>query len=81
MAAAGLLAPLFAPLFPPAALIPYTALFFVCIMLGYLVSPLHLCLVLTNQYFEVPYEKVLRKLALPMLAMLVAVVLQLLFFL
>jgi integral membrane protein (TIGR00529 family) len=81
MAAAGLLAPLFAPLFPPAALIPYTALFFVCIMLGYLVSPLHLCLVLTNQYFEVPYEKVLRKLAQPMLAMLVAVVLQLLFFL
>ncbi|HBN96167.1 MAG TPA: hypothetical protein DDZ66_07690 [Firmicutes bacterium] len=40
-------------------------------MLGYLTSPIHLCLVLTNQYYGVKYGPVSRKLFLPGLAMLV----------
>lgn len=47
-------------------------------MLGYLVSPLHLCLVLTTEYFDVPYGQTLRKLAVPLLTMLAAALVRLL---
>lgn len=79
LAASGLLAPFFAPLIPQAALAPYAALLLIAIMLGYLVSPLHLCLVLTNQYFAVPYNQVVKKMAVPLLALLAASTVQLLF--
>ncbi len=78
MAASGLLAPFFASLIPASALAPYTALLLVAIMLGYLVSPLHLCLVLTNQYFHLPYSRVVRRIAVPLLCMLAASLAQLL---
>ena len=79
--ASGLLAPFFAPLFPQAALVPYTSLLLISIMLGYLVSPLHLCLVLTNQYFKVPYNGPLKRLAVPIFAMLGTAVVQVMLFL
>jgi len=72
------LAPFFAPLLPQAALAPYTSLLLISIMLGYLVSPLHLCLVLTTEYFDVPYGQTLRKLAVPLLTMLAAALVRLL---
>jgi len=76
MAASGILAALFAPLFPPESLGAYTSLLFAAITLGYLVSPIHLCLVLTNQYFGVRYGEILRKLALPVVGMLATALLQ-----
>lgn len=79
LAAAGILAPFFAPLLPQAALAPYTSLLLISIMLGYLVSPLHLCLALTTEYYGIPYSQTLRKLAVPILAMLAASLIQLLF--
>ena len=79
--ASGLLAPFLAPLFPQAALVPYTSLLLISIMLGYLVSPLHLCLVLTNQYFKVPYNGPLKRLAVPIFAMLGTAVVQVMLFL
>jgi integral membrane protein (TIGR00529 family) len=81
MAASGILAALFAPIFPQAALGPYASLLLFSIMLGYLISPLHLCLVLTNQYFGVSYGQTLKKLIAPILAMLTIVVVQLFVFL
>lgn len=78
LAASGLLAPLFAPLLPEAALGQYTALMLVAIMLGYQLSPLHLCLVLTNQHFGVSYGQTVKKLAVPLLAIVVAMAVQVL---
>ena len=63
---------------PKEALGPYTSLLYFSIMLGYLISPLHLCLVLTNQYFGVKYGQVLKNLALPLVAMLTVAMIQLL---
>ncbi len=40
---------------------------------GILVSPLHLCLVLTNEYFEAPLLEVYRYMAIPILIMMVLV--------
>ncbi|MCX6558786.1 MAG: DUF401 family protein, partial [Candidatus Aminicenantes bacterium] len=37
---------------------------------GILVSPLHLCLVLTNEYFEAPLLEVYRYMAVPVLIMM-----------
>jgi len=79
MAAAGLLAPFFATLFPPALLAPYTSLLLVSIMFGYLLSPLHLCLALTNQYFGTSYGQTVGKLAVPLLAIVLTALVQLLF--
>ncbi len=77
-AAAGILAALFVPLFPDAHAAPYTSLLFTAIMAGYLTSPIHLCFILTNQYFGAKYGPVSRRLFLPVLAMLLIAVVQLL---
>jgi hypothetical protein len=50
-------------------------------MLGYLLSPLHLCLVLTTQYFGVGYSETVKRMFLPLLAMFIAMIVQLAFFL
>jgi integral membrane protein (TIGR00529 family) len=78
MAASGVLAALFAPIIPAAVMAPYTALLFTAVLLGYLISPIHLCSVLTNQYFGSKYVQVVKKLALPVLAMLATAMVQLL---
>ena len=77
MAASGILAALCAPLFPPTALAPYTSFLFTSIIVGYLVSPIHLCAVLTNQYFGVKYGQVVKTLAWPLLAMVATSMIQL----
>lgn len=70
IAATGILAPLIAPLLLPQSLGPYLSLLFSSIILGYLVSPLHLCLVLSKEYFKVDLWSVYRLLAWPLIAML-----------
>ena len=77
MVATGILAALFAPLIPQSALAPYTTLLFTAIITGYIVSPIHLCAVLTNQYFGAKYSQVVKNLALPLLAMLLTALIQL----
>ena len=81
MAATGILAAFFAPLVPSGLAVPYTSLLFASAMVGYLVSPIHLCLILTNEHFEARYSVVLRKMALPLLAMLITAAVQALLFL
>ncbi len=81
MPAAAILAPFFATYFSGGLLVPYTALLFLSIMLGYLLSPLHLCLVLTTQYFGVGYSETVKRMFLPLLAMFIAMIVQLAFFL
>ncbi len=80
MAATGILAPLFASLIPGESLAVYTSLLFITINLGYLISPLHLCLALGNEYFDVKIGPVYRKLSIPILVMIIASMLQVLIF-
>lgn len=76
VAATGLLAPIFAPLFPQGAVGPFTSLLFTAIILGYLISPLHLCLTFSNRYYKVNMLSVYKKLLGPLIAMLVIALLQ-----
>jgi uncharacterized protein len=70
IAATGLLATLFYPMIPTDSLGPYISLLFTAIFVGYLLSPLHLCLVLTKEYFKVELMPIYRLLAFPVIAML-----------
>ncbi len=78
MAATGITLALFAPLFPPQSLGPYNALLFTAVIMGYTISPLHLCLVLSNEYFGVGLKPVYKKLVIPILIMLLVALIQLL---
>ena len=69
-ASIGILIPIFLPFFPANNPGPFIALLFTCSFCGYLVSPIHLCLVLTKEFFESRYFPVYRYLALPVLAMI-----------
>lgn len=77
-AATGILAALFVPLVPEAFVGPYVALLFTSMTFGYILSPIHLCLILTNEYFGASYGPVARKLLLPGLATLAVAIIQLL---
>ncbi len=57
------------------ALLPYLILSLVSGFVGVLYSPLHVCLLLSNEYFETSLEKVYRHLLIPCLAMFIAVLL------
>jgi hypothetical protein len=48
-----------------AHIMPYTMLVMACGFAGVLFSPLHLCYILSNQYFETPMSDVYRHLWLP----------------
>ena len=52
-------------------MLPYMMLALVCGFAGVLVSPLHLCLLLSNEYFETNIGAVYRCLRLPVLALVV----------
>jgi hypothetical protein len=55
-------------------LIPaYITLAFVFGFMGVMISPVHLCIILTSQYFEVPMAKLIKKIAPPTIMMMVAV--------
>ena len=54
------------------ALLPYLILGLVSGFVGVLFSPLHVCLLLSNEYFETSLDQVYRRLLVPCLAMLIA---------
>ncbi|MFW5976549.1 MAG: DUF401 family protein, partial [Bacillota bacterium] len=80
MAATGILAPIFVSIIPGGNIAVYTALLFVTINLGYLISPLHLCLALSNEFFKAKIGPVYKKLVIPILVMIIVSWVQLLLF-
>ena len=54
------------------ALLPYIILALVSGFVGVLFSPLHVCLLLSNEYFETSLHQIYRHLVVPCLAMLIA---------
>ncbi len=72
MAAVAIILPILLPLFPAApASIPLLSMLFISSTFGYFFSPLHLCLILTNEYFKTEYMQIYRYAVLPMLAMFI----------
>jgi len=80
MAATGILLAIFIPLFPAGVEGPYVSLLLTSIIIGYLVSPLHLCLALTTEYFSSEIAEVYRLLFLPLTGMILAGVIQIMIF-
>jgi uncharacterized protein len=72
MAAVAIILPILLPLFPAAPQsIPLLSMMFISSTFGYFFSPLHLCLILTNEYFKTEYTQIYRYAVLPMLAMFI----------
>lgn len=80
MAALGLLMPIFLPLIPIAGLVPYLSLLFVSSFIGYLMSPIHLCLVLTKEFFQASYWQVYKYLLIPVVLMIITGLVQVILF-
>ncbi|CCU78947.1 hypothetical protein HSACCH_01012 [Halanaerobium saccharolyticum subsp. saccharolyticum DSM 6643] len=80
VAATGILLAIFIPLFPVGVEGPYVSLLLTSIIIGYLVSPLHLCLALTTEYFSSEIAKVYQLLFLPLIGMILAGVIQIIIF-
>ncbi len=73
IAALGISLPLLIPLIPAGmAGWPYLSLAYLASLMGYLVSPVHLCPVLTVEYFAVPLHKVIYRLQIMSLGVLAA---------
>ncbi len=58
--------------------VAYYALVFVCSIAGYLLSPVHLCYVLTRDYYDVSMGTLLKRVAAPVLSMVGAATLMVL---
>lgn len=71
LAAVGMSVPLFVAVVPPALLSRYVVFIYTCSLAGYMVSPVHLCQVLSCQHFGTTQERVVRQM-LPALLTLVA---------
>lgn len=71
LAAVGMSVPLFVAVVPPALLARYVVFVYTCSMAGYMISPVHLCQVLSCQHFGTTQERVVRQM-LPALLTLVA---------
>ena len=74
--AIGILIPIFLPLLPAHNPGSFIALLFTCSFCGYLVSPVHLCLILTKEYYETRFLPIYRLLAIPVLSMITAAFIQ-----
>ncbi len=69
-AAVGIVTPILIPVLLPVENIGvYAALILTTVNVGYLLSPVHLCLILSNQYFNVNLKSIYRKLAIPVIVM------------
>ncbi len=76
LAAFGIAYPIFGPMLPEGnAFFGFFALLYVTSMVGYLISPVHLCLVLTREHFQAEFKKIYHELLVPVITMLVAGVL------
>ncbi len=69
-AAVGMAVPLFLTLVPAARYDRYVVFIYICALSGYMISPLHLCHVLSSQYFGVEQPRVVRQM-LPALVTLI----------
>lgn len=78
-ASMGILIPIFAPLMPATGAGPYISLLFTASFLGYLLSPIHLCLVLTKEYFVTDFSFIYKKLSIPAVTMLFTGIIQAVF--
>jgi hypothetical protein len=76
MAAIGILIPIFISLIPTNVAGPYISLLFTATFVGYLMSPIHLCLALTKEYFEVSFKSVYRLLVIPGAVMIIVALFQ-----
>lgn len=70
-AAIGIVFPIFLPLLPGDAYLAGISLMYVSCMMGYLLSPLHLCLLLTVEFFKSKFGGVYRFVAPVSLSMLI----------
>ena len=75
-AALGISIPIFLPMIPPESKVIYTSLIFNFAFLGYLLSPLHLCLALSKEYFAANWLPVYRYLFPPVVLMAIADIIQ-----
>ena len=66
-----ILIPLIRSLDPGASLMPYIMLAMTCGFAGVLISPLHLCLILSNEYFRADMKAVYRLLWLPCIGLII----------
>jgi integral membrane protein (TIGR00529 family) len=70
MAAVAIILPILLPLLPTGpSLIPLLSMLYISSTFGYFFSPLHLCLILTNEYFQTEYTQIYRYAVYPMTAM------------
>ncbi len=60
-ASLGLSLPFFLTLLPTAESLPYLGVMYVCALVGYVSSPIHLCLILTSQYLKASLPRVLKQ--------------------
>ncbi len=79
IAALGILIPIFIPLFPVENSVPYISLLFTSSFAGYLISPLHLCFLLTKEYFNTNLFKTYRYMLIPIVFMIITGILQIVF--
>ncbi len=79
IAAVGILTPIFIPLLPEGNIIPYISLLYTASFTGYIFSPLHLCFVLTKEYFEAKLLNTYAYLFIPYVFMIITAILQIVF--
>lgn len=71
LASIGIAYPIFGPMFPEGG--EFYALFlllYVSSLTGYFISPIHLCLVLTREYFRESFQRIYYELTVPVVSML-----------
>lgn len=73
--------PLFLPLLPAGGLgEAYLAIMFISSLMGYQVSPFHLCLVLSTQYFRASMPQVIKEVLVPSMMVIVIALIPLIFY-
>jgi len=71
IASLGILLPIFLPLIPSNMASSQLALLYISSFIGYTLSPIHLCLILTKEYFDSGFMSVYRYLVIPYIFMIV----------
>ena len=64
-----ILYPIYVDKFDEMSIIAFSIMYF-AVFLGYVISPVHPCLVVTMEYFKVSYRSVVKRLAVPMVVAL-----------
>ncbi len=80
IATLGILVPIFLHLFPAENILPYFTLLFNASFIGYVLSPLHVCFLLTKEYFDTKLLQTYRYLGIPLLFMILTAIFQVIIF-